>query len=173
MATDQLSIMLSVFLILIKVHCCIKNGYFIFFTVEIALPLWWIHTGPILQVFNSYIPWTNWYFLEYITTQWRIQDFPSGGVDSWGGYVSKILYLATLNMLVYSDCQHWNLQRSSTQLVSTSNKRSSSGEMKKRPEEGDMYRGKNLTPVLDQRVWPVKVIFTPFQAVQWSLISVT
>ena len=45
--------------------------------------------------------------------------------------------------------------------------------MKKRPEEGDIYRGKNLTPILDQRVWPVKVIFTPFQAVQWSLISVT
>ena len=66
-----------------------------------------------------------------------------------------------------------NLQRSLTQLVSTSNKRSSLGEMKKRPEEGDIYRGKNLTPILDQRVWTVKVIFTPFQSVQWSLISVT
>ena len=34
--------------------------------------------------------------------QWRIQDFPlggvdlvEGGVDSWGGYVSKILYVET------------------------------------------------------------------------------
>ena len=33
-----------------------------------------------------------------------------------------------------------NLLRSLAQLVSTSNKRSSSGEMKKRPEEGDIYR---------------------------------
>ena len=44
--------------------------------------------------------------------------------------------LATLETYVYSDRKHWNLQRSLTQLVSTSNKRSSSGEMKKRPEEG-------------------------------------
>ena len=72
-----------------------------------------------------------------------------------------------------SDHQHWNLQRSLAQLVSTSNKRSSSGEMKKRPEEGDIYRGKNFDTCLDQRVWTVKSIFTPFQAVQWSLISVT
>ena len=45
--------------------------------------------------------------------------------------------------------------------------------MKKRPEEGDIYRGKNFDTCLDQRVWTVKSIFTPFQAVQWSLISVT
>ena len=51
------------------------------------------------------------------------------------------VYLATLEMLLYSDHQHWNLQRSLTQLVSTSNKRSSSGEMKKIPEEGTIELG--------------------------------
>ena len=40
--------------------------------------------------------------------------------------------------------QYWNLLRSLAQLVSTSNKRSSSGEMKKRPEEGDIYREINI-----------------------------
>ena len=45
--------------------------------------------------------------------------------------------------------------------------------MKKIPEEGDIYRGEEFDTCLDQRVWTVKSIFTPFQAVQWSLISVT
>ena len=72
-----------------------------------------------------------------------------------------------------SDHQHWNLQRSLTQLVSTSNKRSSSGEMKKDQKRVIFIGGKNFDTCLDQRVWTVKSIFTPFQVVQWSLISVT
>ena len=44
--------------------------------------------------------------------------------------------------------------------------------MKKRPEEGDIYRELILT-LMDQRTWTVKLIFTPCQAVQWSLTSVT
>ena len=72
-----------------------------------------------------------------------------------------------------SDHQYWNLQRGLAQLVSTSNKRSSSGEMKKRPEEGDIYRRRNFDTCLDQRVWTVKLIFTPFHRLKrwWRLTS--
>ena len=53
------------------------------------------------------------------------------------------------------DHQHLNLQRSLTQLVSTSNKRSSSGEMKKDQKRVGIYRGNGLDTYLDQR-WTVE-----------------
>ena len=52
----------------------------------------------VLWFAGSTIPW----LMVYNRFQWRIQDFPyggrgpcRGGVDSWGGYVSKILYVKT------------------------------------------------------------------------------
>ena len=62
-------------------------------------------------------------------------------------------------MFVLFNCshqQHWNVQRSLTQLVSTSNKRSSSGEMKKDLKRVGIYGGTGLDTCFDQR-WTVKV----------------
>ena len=53
----------------------------------------------------------------------------------------------TLIRKFFSDRQHWNLQRSLTQVVSTSNKRSSSGEMKKDLKRVGIYREMDLTLV--------------------------
>ena len=36
-----------------------------------------------------------------------------------------------------------------------------------------IYIGKIILTLMDQRTWTVKLIFTPCQAVQWSLTSVT
>ena len=71
----------------------------------------------------------------------------------------------------YADHQHWNLQRSLTQLVSTSNKRSSSGEMKKDLKRVGIYGVLDLTLVLiKDELW--RLIFTPLVVVDWSVISV-
>ena len=84
----------------------------------------------------------------------------------------KIVYLDTLDTLsFFSDRQHWNLQRSLTQLVSTSNKRSSSGEMKKDLKRVGIYMGVDWTLVFDQR-WTVKGNLHTLLVVDWSVISV-
>ena len=84
------------------------------------------------------------------------------------------VHLDDLNLYLrkfFSDRQHWNLQRSLTQLVSTSNKRSSSGEMKKDLKRVGIYRGMDLTLVLiKDELW--RLIFTLLLVVGWSVISV-
>ena len=68
------------------------------------------------------------------------------------------------------DHQYQNLQRSS-QLVSTSNKRSSSGEMKIDLKRVVLYREMDLTlVVIKDELW--SSIFTPSMEVDWSVISV-
>ena len=67
----------------------------------------------------------------------------------------------------YSDRQYWNLQRS----YSTSDKRSSSGEMKIDLKRVGIYREMDLTLVkIKDELW--SLIFTPCLEVDWSVISV-
>ena len=81
------------------------------------------------------------------------------GSSWWLGFICDNVYCIS-NVSFYSDHQYWNLLRSLTQLVSTSNKRSSSGEMKKRPEEG-WYMGNNFDTcgIKELELW--RLIFTP------------
>ena len=59
-----------------------------------------------------------------------------------------------------------------SQLDWTSNKRSSSGEMKKDQKRVDIYREMDLTPILiKDDLW--RLIFMPLGEVDWSMISVT
>ena len=63
------------------------------------------------------------------------------------------------------------LAKKLTQLVSTSNKRSSSGEMKKDQKRVGIYGEEDLIPILiKDELW--RLIFTPLWVVDWSLISV-
>ena len=58
-----------------------------------------------------------------------------------------------------------------SQLVSTSDKRPSSGEMKKDQKRVDIYREIDLTPILiKDDLW--RLIFTPLWKVDWFMISV-
>ena len=57
--------------------------------------------GILNQIVAYLCKWPYW-CLEWLTVQWRIQDFPQGGawtswgdVDSRGGYVLKMLYVKT------------------------------------------------------------------------------
>ena len=65
-----------------------------------------------------------------------------------------------------------NLQRSLTQLVSTSNKRSSSGEMKKDPKRVGIYRGSGLDTCFGQR-WTVEANLHTFYRRLINLWSVS
>ena len=67
------------------------------------------------------------------------------------------MYLDTLDTQIFLWSSALKLAKKLTQLVPTSNKRSSSGEMKKRPEEGWYIQGKGLDTYYDQRGWTVKV----------------
>ena len=82
------------------------------------------------------------------------------------------VYLDTLDTQILLWLSALKLAKKLTQLVSTSNKRSSSGEMKKDQKRVGIYREKDLTPIVIKAVELWKIIFTPFQVVQWSLISV-
>ena len=78
------------------------------------------------------------------------------------------MYLDTVDLLWPSALK---LTRSFSQLVSTSNKRPSSGEMKKDQKRVDIYREMDLTPILiKDDLW--RLIFKPFWEVDWSVISV-
>ena len=68
-------------------------------------------------------------------------------LDDLDLYVVTSAVVATSVFLWSSELK---LTKKLTRLVSTSNKRSSSGEMKKRPEEGDIYREIWILTPMDQ-----------------------
>ena len=82
--------------------------------------------------------------LRKILNKWSIVSF----VDLENFYVVTSAVVATSVFLWSSELK---LTKKLTRLVSTSNKRSSSGEMKKRPEEGDIYREIWILTPMDQR----------------------
>ena len=120
-----------------------------------------------MSIFPTYIP-------SLVQINWKIQEIiaknsdlcPSTGQLPLDPQTLKVdIQIIFLSISIETSKEVW------TQLVSTSNKRSSSGEMKKDQKRVVIYREMDLTLVFDQR-WTVKANLHTFVGGDWSVISV-